>query len=389
MSLIRMTDLNLFNKRILIRSDLNVPIKNGIVMSDARIRASLPTIELALYNGARVMIASHLGRPIEGQYNKEFSLLPILNYIKKNNKFNGIKIHLVQNYLNGIEINAGELILLENVRFNKGEKHNDDALSKKYASLCDIFVMDAFGAAHRKQASTYGVGEFSSISCAGPLLFNELNTLSKIMSNPKRPLVAVIGGSKISTKFSVLQSLAKIADTIIVGGGIANTFIAIDNSIGQSLYEPNFVNDAKILRDQYNIQVPSYVRVSTKSSKILSVTSKKVNEIKDNEEIMDFGDETAYKMAEILKEAKTILWSGPVGVFELPDFREGTKIIAEAIAQSDAYSIVGGGDTLAAVDLFDIKENISYISTGGGAFLKFIEGEKLPVVTMLEGRIKK
>ena len=386
MSVIKMTDLDLAGKRVLIRADLNVPVKEGKVTSDARIRASLPTIELALKQGAKVMVTSHLGRPVEGEYNEEFSLLPVVNYLK--DKLGADNVSLAKDYLDGVELETGKLVVLENVRFNKGEKKDDEALSKKYAALCDIFVMDAFGTAHRAQASTHGVGKFAPIACAGPLLSAELEALAKALSNPERPMVAVVGGSKVSTKFDVLNSLVKIADTVIVGGGIANTFVAIENNVGKSLYEPDFVEAAKKLRDEYKIPVPFDSRVGTEFSETAPSFVKKSSEIQDNEEIMDFGDETAEAMAKLLKEAKTILWNGPVGVFEFPNFRKGTEIVAKAIADSDAFSIAGGGDTLAAIDLFGIEDKISYISTGGGAFLEFVEGKTLPAVAMLEERAK-
>ncbi|MFC0142232.1 phosphoglycerate kinase [Erwinia mallotivora] len=385
MSVIKMTDLDLAGKRVVIRSDLNVPVKEGKVTSDARIRASLPTIEAALKQGAKVMVTSHLGRPTEGEYNEEFSLLPVVNYLK--DKLSA-PVRLAKDYLEGVEVAAGELVVLENVRFNKGEKKDDETLAKKYAALCDIYVMDAFGTAHRAQASTHGVGKFAPIACAGPLLADELDALGKALKTPARPMVAVVGGSKVSTKFDVLNSLVKIADTVIVGGGIANTFVAIDNNVGKSLYEPDFVEAAKKLRDEFKIPVPTDSRVGTEFSETAPSTVKKVSEVSDNEEIMDFGDETALAMAKLLKEAKTILWNGPVGVFEFPNFRKGTEIVAKAIADSDAFSIAGGGDTLAAIDLFGIEDKISYISTGGGAFLEFVEGKKLPAVAMLEERAK-
>ncbi|CAJ0990928.1 phosphoglycerate kinase [Pantoea sp. Nvir] len=388
MSVIKMSDLDLTGKRILIRADFNVPLKEGKIMSEARILASLPTLESALKQGAKVMVTSHLGRPIEGEYNEKFSLLPVVNCLKNTLELNGIKVTLAKNYLDGVDVGAGELVVLENVRFNKGEKKDDEVLAKKYAALCDIFVMDAFGTAHRAEASTHGVLKFASIACAGPLLLAELEALSKVMSNPERPLLAVVGGSKVSTKFDVLQSLVKIADTVIVGGGIANTFIAIDNKVGKSLYEPDFVEAAKDLRDQYGIPVPSDLRVGTEFSETAPAIMKKKSAVADNEEIMDLGDETLHKVEKLLKEAKTILWNGPVGVFEFPNFRKGTEIVANAIADSEAFSVAGGGDTLAAIDLFNIKDKISYISTGGGAFLKFIEGKKLPAVEILENRAK-
>lgn len=385
MSVIKMTDLDLAGKRVLIRSDLNVPVKEGKVTSDARIRASLPTIEAALKQGAKVMVTSHLGRPTEGEYNEEYSLLPVVNYLKE--KLSA-PVRLAKDYLDGVEVAAGELVVLENVRFNKGEKKDDEVLSKKYAALCDVYVMDAFGTAHRAQASTHGVGKFAPVACAGPLLAGELEALGKALLNPERPMIAVVGGSKVSTKFDVLNSLVKIADTVIVGGGIANTFVAIDNNVGKSLYEPDFVDAAKKLRDEHGIPVPSDVRVGTEFSETATATVKPANAVGAEEEILDFGDETAQAMAKLLKEAKTILWNGPVGVFEFPNFRKGTEVVANAIAESGAFSIAGGGDTLAAIDLFGIEDKISYISTGGGAFLEFVEGKTLPAVAMLEERAK-
>lgn len=386
MSVIKMTDLDLSGKRVLIRADLNVPVKEGKVTSDARILAALPTIENALNQGAKVMVTSHLGRPTEGEYNEAFSLLPVVNYLKE--KLGNGNVSLAKDYLDGVELTAGKLVVLENVRFNKGEKKDDETLSKKYAALCDIFVMDAFGTAHRAQASTHGVAKFAAVACAGPLLAGELEALGKALKTPQRPMVAVVGGSKVSTKFDVLNSLVNIADTVIVGGGIANTFIAIDNKVGKSLYEPDFVSAAKNLRDQFGIPMPTDSRVGTEFSETASSTIKKVSDVQDHEEIMDFGDETAAAMAKLLKEAKTILWNGPVGVFEFPNFRKGTEVIANAIAESDAFSIAGGGDTLAAIDLFGMEDKISYISTGGGAFLEFVEGKILPAVAILEERAK-
>ncbi|ATG14961.1 TPA: phosphoglycerate kinase [Providencia alcalifaciens] len=386
MSVIKMTDLDLAGKRVFIRSDLNVPVKDGKVTSDARIRASLPTIELALKQGAKVMVTSHLGRPTEGEYNEEFSLQPVVDYLaaKLDNP-----VRLVKDYLNGVDIAEGELVVLENVRFNKGEKKDDETLSKQYAALCDVYVMDAFGTAHRAQASTHGVAKFSPVACAGPLLSNELEALGKALGNPARPMVAIVGGSKVSTKLTVLDSLSKIADQLIVGGGIANTFIAAEgNNVGRSLYEADLIPEAKKLLANCQIPVPTDVRVATEFSETAEATLKASNAIKDDEQILDLGDESAERLAEILKNAKTILWNGPVGVFEFPNFRKGTEIVARAIADSDAFSIAGGGDTLAAIDLFGIADKISYISTGGGAFLEFVEGKKLPAVVMLEERAK-
>ena len=386
MSVIKMSDLDLAGKRVLIRADLNVPVKDGKVTSDARIRASLPTIEIALKQGARVMVTSHLGRPTEGEYNEEFSLLPVVNYLKEHLKS---PVRLAKDYLDGVEVAEGELVVLENVRFNKGEKKDDEALSKKYAALCDIYVMDAFGTAHRAQASTHGVGKFAPIACAGPLLSAELEALGKALGNPARPMVAIVGGSKVSTKLTVLDSLSKIADQLIVGGGIANTFVAAQgNNVGKSLYEADLVGTASKLLETCDIPVPTDVRVATEFSETAVATVKSVKDIKDDEQILDMGDESAYRLAEIIKNAKTILWNGPVGVFEFPNFRKGTEIVAQAIADSEAFSIAGGGDTLAAIDLFGIADKISYISTGGGAFLEFVEGKALPAVVMLESRAK-
>ena len=383
MSVIKMTDLDLAGKRVFIRADLNVPVKDGKVTSDARIRASLPTIELALKQGAKVMVTSHLGRPTEGEYNEEFSLLPVVNYLK--DKLSS-PVRLVKDYLDGVEVAEGELVVLENVRFNKG----DETLSKKYAALCDIFVMDAFGTAHRAQASTHGIGKFADVACAGPLLADELEALGKALKEPARPMVAIVGGSKVSTKLTVLDSLSKIADQLIVGGGIANTFVAAQgHNVGKSLYEADLVDEAKRLLSTCDIPVPTDVRVATEFSETATATLKSVNDIKDEEQILDLGDVSAQKLAEILKNAKTILWNGPVGVFEFPNFRKGTEIVANAIADSEAFSIAGGGDTLAAIDLFGIADKISYISTGGGAFLEFVEGKVLPAVAMLEERAKK
>ena len=387
MSVIKMTDLDLAGKRVFIRADLNVPVKDGKVTSDARIRASLPTIELALKQGAKVMVTSHLGRPTEGEYNEEFSLLPVVNYLK--DKLSN-PVRLVKDYLDGVEVAAGELVVLENVRFNKGEKKDDEALSKKYAALCDVFVMDAFGTAHRAQASTHGIGKFADVACAGPLLAAELDALGKALKEPARPMVAIVGGSKVSTKLTVLDSLSKIADQLIVGGGIANTFVAAQgHSVGKSLYEADLVDEAKRLLTTCDIPVPTDVRVATEFSETAAATLKSVSDVKEDEQILDIGDASAQQLAEILKNAKTILWNGPVGVFEFPNFRKGTEIVANAIADSDAFSIAGGGDTLAAIDLFGISDKISYISTGGGAFLEFVEGKVLPAVAMLEERAKK
>jgi len=386
MSVIKMTDLDLNGKRVFIRADLNVPVKDGKVTSDARIRATIPTLKLALEKGAKVMVTSHLGRPTEGEFKPEDSLQPVVDYL---NEHLDVPVRLVRDYLNGVEVNAGEIVVLENVRVNKGEKKNDPELGKKYAALCDVFIMDAFGTAHRAQASTYGVAEFAPVACAGPLLAAELDALGKALKEPARPMVAIVGGSKVSTKLEVLNSLSKIADQIIVGGGIANTFIAAaGHNVGKSLYEADLIPVAKELAASTDIPVPVDVRVGTEFSETAPATEKSVTEVKDDESIFDIGDKSAAQLAEIIKNAKTVLWNGPVGVFEVPNFRKGTEVISHAIANSDAFSIAGGGDTLAAIDLFGIADKISYISTGGGAFLEFVEGKVLPAVEILEKRAK-
>ena len=386
MSVIKMTDLDLSGKRVFIRADLNVPVKDGKVTSDARIRATIPTLKLALEKGAKVMVTSHLGRPTEGEFKPEDSLQPVVDYL---NEHLDVSVRLERDYLNGVDVKAGEIVVLENVRVNKGEKKNDPELGKKYAALCDVFVMDAFGTAHRAQASTYGVAEFAPVACAGPLLAAELDALGKALKEPARPMVAIVGGSKVSTKLEVLNSLSKIADQIIVGGGIANTFIAAaGHNVGKSLYEADLIPVAKELAASTDIPVPVDVRVGTEFSETAPATEKSVTEVKDDESIFDIGDKSAEQLAEIIKNAKTVLWNGPVGVFEFPNFRKGTEIISHAIADSDAFSIAGGGDTLAAIDLFGIADKISYISTGGGAFLEFVEGKVLPAVEILEKRAK-
>lgn len=334
------------------------------------------------------MVTSHLGRPTEGEFTQEDSLQPVVDYLNEA----GFKARLVQDYLNGVEVNDGEVVVLENVRINKGEKKNDPELGKKYAALCDIFVMDAFGTAHRAQASTYGVAEYAPVACAGPLLAAELDALGKALKEPKRPMLAIVGGSKVSTKLTVLDSLSKIADQIIVGGGIANTFIAAEgHPVGKSLYEEDLIPEAKRLAAATNIPVPVDVRVGTEFSDTALATEKAVTAVQADESIFDIGDKTAEQLADIIRQSKTILWNGPVGVFEFPNFRKGTEVISNAIAEATAngaFSIAGGGDTLAAIDLFGIKDKISYISTGGGAFLEFVEGKVLPAVEILEKRAK-
>lgn len=385
MVMIKIDNVDLLNKRILIRSDLNVPIKNGVVISDRRIQASLPTIEFALKNSKYVMVTSHLGRPIEGECDNQFSLQPVVEYLNKK-LVNQIKnVRLVKNYLEGVDFLDEELLVLENVRFNKGEKKDDEVLAKKYAMLCDVFVMDAFGSAHRTQASTHGIGRFVSAACSGFLLQKELDSLNKVLQSPIRPMVAIVGGSKISTKLTVLDALSKIADYLIVGGGIANTFLAAQGKkVGKSLYEEELIPTARRLLESCDIPILTDVRVSTEFSETAPVVMKSVSDIQEDEQILDFGDDSIHRILEILDNAKTILWNGPIGVFEFPGFRKGTEMLSQAIAKSNAFSIVGGGDTLMAVDLFGISDQISYISTGGGAFLEFIEGKTFPSIAMLE-----
>ncbi|ATF09268.1 phosphoglycerate kinase [Candidatus Enterovibrio altilux] len=386
MSVIKMTDLDLSGKRIFIRADLNVPVKGGKITSDARILASLPTIKLCLEAGAKIMVTSHLGRPTEGEYTEEFSLQPVVNYL---NDALDCNVKLVKNYLDGLELNSGELVILENVRFNKGEKKNEDQLSKRYAALCDIFVMDAFGTAHRAQASTYGVGVFAPIACAGSLLVAELEALDKAMNNPARPLVAIVGGSKVSTKLTILESLSRIADQLVVGGGISNTFIAAaGHNIGKSLYEADLVETAKKLMKKCAIPVATDVACAKALDANAEAEIKHVSDVQDDDIIFDLGPQSTAALTEIIATAKTILWNGPIGVFEFKNFEAGTKSISDAIAASEGFSVAGGGDTLAAIDKFGIKADVSYISTGGGAFLEFVEGKVLPVVAMLEARAK-
>lgn len=386
MSVIKMIDLDLTDKRVLIRSDLNVPVKDGKVTSNARILATLPTIQKALDSNAKVMVTSHFGRPTEGEYDSQYSLQPVADYLQK---LVNVPVRLVKDYLDGVAVKTGEIVILENVRFNAGEKKNNDELGQKYAALCDVFVNDAFGTAHRAQASTHAVAKFAPVACAGPLLAGELDALGKALKNPQRPMIAIVGGSKVSTKLTVLDSLSKIADQLIVGGGISNTFVAAQGfNVGKSLYEKDLIDEAKRLMQSCDIPMATDVRVGSEFSETAPATVKYAVDVQDDEEIMDYGPETAAKAAELIKNAKTILWNGPVGVFEFENFRKGTEVVARAIAESEAFSIAGGGDTLAAIDLFDIKDKISYISTGGGAFLEFVEGKVLPAVEILEQRAK-
>jgi phosphoglycerate kinase len=382
--MLKMTDLDLSGKRVLIRQDLNVPIKNGEVSSDKRIIASLPSILYAINAGAKVMITSHLGRPNAGEFDKNFSLEPVANHLSE---LLGQPVRLESNWLDGVEIEAGEVILFENVRFNVGEKENDEALSKKMAALCDICVQDAFGTAHRAHASTYGVAKYAPIACAGPLLISELEALGQALDNPKRPLVAIVGGSKVSTKLTVLDALSKIVDQLVVGGGIANTFIAAQgHRVGQSLCEHDLIPTAKALMDHCDIPIPKDVVCGKEFSEFANAETKSSTNVSSDDMIFDLGPKSIDVLCEILQNAGTILWNGPVGVFEFNQFSKGTERIANSIAESEAFSIAGGGDTIAAIDKFKIENKISYISTGGGAFLEFLEGKQLPVVEILDSR---
>lgn len=389
MKILRMKDLDLKGKRVLIREDLNVPVKQGRVASDVRIRASVPTIEAALEMGAAVMVMSHLGRPTEGQFAEEFSLAPVADHLA------GLldrEVRLERDWLEGIDLSAGDVVLCENVRFNVGEKADDEGLARKMAALCDVYVMDAFGTAHRAQASTHGVARYAPVACAGPLLVAELEALAKALDQPARPLVAIVGGSKVSTKLSVLDALADKVDQLIVGGGIANNFLAAQgHPVGKSLYEPDLVPEARALIEKARsrggeIPVPTDVRVAGEFSENATATVKKAEDVAADDMILDVGPETAARYGDLLRSAGTIVWNGPVGVFEFDAFAEGTRALAEAVADSDGFSIAGGGDTLAALDKFGIADRVSYISTGGGAFLEFLEGKKLPAVEILEAR---
>ncbi len=389
MNVLKMTDQDLASKRVLIREDLNVPIKEGRVASDARIRAALPTIRTGVEAGAKVMLMSHLGRPKEGEFESVYSLAPVAEHLST---LLNQPVRLVPDWLDGVDIEAGEVVLCENVRFNVGEKADVDALAQKMAALCDVFVMDAFGTAHRAQASTHGVAHYAPLACAGPLLAAELQALGKALGDPARPMAAIVGGAKVSTKLVVLESLSKVVDQLIPGGGIANTFIAAAGyPIGNSLIETDLIDQAKALIDQAvakggEIPVPTDVVVGKAFSADTPAIIKPVSDVAEDDMIFDIGPETAARFARMMSEAGTVVWNGPVGVFEFDQFGEGTRILGEAIASSDAFSIAGGGDTLAAVDKYNIAEHISYISTGGGAFLEFLEGKTLPAVAMLERR---
>ena len=379
-----MQDQKLRGKRVLIREDLNVPIKNGTVTSDARIRAALPTIEMALAAGAKVILMSHMARPAEGKYDKQFSLAPVAQHLSA---LLGMPVHLVSQWRDGVALADGEVVLLENVRFNAGENANDEALSRDYAALCDVFVMDAFGTAHRAQASTHGVAHYAPVACAGPLLEAELRALRQALTNPKRPLVAIVGGSKVSTKLQVLESLCGEVDQLVLGGGIANTFLAASGSpVGKSLCEHDLIPMAQTLMQKTNIPLPVDVVTGNVFSDESTACLKYTGEVTEDDMIFDIGPESAQQIAQILAGAGTILWNGPVGVFEFEQFAAGTKILASAIAESSAFSLAGGGDTLAAIEKYNIEDKISYISTGGGAFLEFVEGKTLPAVEILEQR---
>jgi len=389
MNVLRMTDLDLAGKRVLIREDLNVPIEGGSITSDARIRASLPTIRQAIEKRARVILLSHLGRPKEGEFSAENSLAPVA---KRLSELLNQPVRLLAEWLDGVDCEPGEVVLCENVRFNKGEKKDDETLSRRMAALCDVYVMDAFGTAHRADASTHGVARFAPIACAGPLLVGELEALERALAKPARPLVAIVAGSKVSTKLTVLESLLAKVDKLIVGGGIANTFLAATGvNVGKSLHEPDMLETARRLLDQARargaeIPLPTDVVVASEFSPTAVATVRDAHAVGASELILDIGPKAAAQLSEILQSAGTILWNGPVGVFEFDQFGAGTRAIAEAIARSKAFSLAGGGDTLAAIEKYDVERGISYISTGGGAFLEFVEGKILPAVAALEAR---
>lgn len=387
MTYLKMTDVDLSGKKVMIREDLNVPLKDGEITSDMRIQAAIPTIKQALSQNAAVIIISHLGRPTEGVYDEAFSLAPVA---KRLSKLLGQEVPLVKDWLDGIEVQPGQAVLCENVRFNVGEKSNDEALAKIMGGLCNVYVMDAFATAHRKEASTYGIAEYAPVACAGLLLDKEVSALQKIMAHPARPLVAVIGGAKVSTKVKLLNSIAEVVDCLIVGGGIANTFLAAaGHNVGSSLYEPDLIDDAKKLLTRVKggkitIPLPRDVITAKEFSADAKVRSCGIDEVADDDKILDIGLKTQKDFTKILKDAKTILWNGPVGAFEIEQFAQGTRVIGQAIAESSAYSVAGGGDTIAAIEKYNIKDKISYISTGGGAFLTYLESKTLPVVEMLE-----
>ncbi|MFM2318780.1 MAG: hypothetical protein RLZZ215_1401 [Pseudomonadota bacterium] len=390
MAFIKMTDLDLKGKRVLIRSDLNVPVKEGKVTSDARITASMATIEYALNAGAKVMVTSHLGRPTEGEWSEEVSLKPIAENIAARL---GKPVRLIKDWVQGgFEVADGELVMLENCRINKGEKKNNEATAKQYAALCDVFVMDAFGTAHRAEASTYGVGMYAPVAAAGILMTEELDALSKALANPARPMVAIVGGSKVSTKLTVLEALSEKVDQLVVGGGIANTFLkAVGNNVGKSLCEADLVPTAQALMEKMSargasIPIATDVVVGKQFDANEPAVLKAANAVADDEMIFDIGPKSAQELADIIMQAGTVVWNGPVGVFEFDQFGEGTKTIAMAIANTKAFTLAGGGDTIAAIQKYDIYDQVSYISTAGGAFLEYLEGKTLPAVEMLEKR---
>ena len=389
MTVLRMADLDLRDKRVLIREDLNVPVEDGVISSDARIRAAVPSLRAAVSAGARVIVMSHLGRPKEGEFSAEDSLAPVAVRL---GELLGRSVRLQRDWLDGVECAPGEVVLCENVRFNKGEKKDDEVLARRMAALSDVFVMDAFGTAHRAEASTHGVARFAPIACAGPLLVGELDALSRALARPARPLVAIVAGSKVSTKLTVLESLLGKVDKLIVGGGIANTFLAANGiEVGKSLHEPDMLDTARALLGQAaargaEIPLPTDVVVAEEFSPTAVATVRPVGEVRPHELILDIGPQTAARFAGLLAGAGTILWNGPVGVFEFDQFGGGTETLAKAIAASPAFSLAGGGDTLAAIEKYGVAGGISYISTGGGAFLEFVEGKTLPAVAMLESR---
>ena len=389
MKIKKMSEQSLAAQRVLIREDLNVPIQDGNVASDARIRAALPTLQMAIERGARVLVMSHLGRPDEGHFSEEFSLAPVAERLTE---LLGRKVPLKRDWLDGVEVAPGEMVLLENVRFNKGEKKNDETLARRMAALCDVYVMDAFGTAHRAEASTHGVAKYAKVACAGPLLVSELTALETALEKPARPLLAIVAGSKVSTKLTVLEALLAKVDQLIVGGGIANTFLAaLGHPVGKSLYEPDMLDICRRLMDQSKqrnivIPIPTDVVVASEFSAKAEADVKAVDGVAPNEMILDIGPDTAEHLAGLVAAAGTIVWNGPVGVFEFDQLGEGTRVLAHAIARSKAFSLAGGGDTLAAIEKYGVEDGISYISTGGGAFLEFVEGKKLPAVEILEQR---
>lgn len=391
MNLIQMSDIELSGKRVLIREDLNVPIKDGIITSDQRLQAALPTLEAALAAGAAVIVLSHLGRPEEGKFEKRFSLEPIADYLKQNLNY---PVRFVTDYLNGLNTQPGELIVCENVRFNPGEKNNNEQLAKKLANLCDVFIMDAFGTAHRAQASTYGVAQFAPVAAAGPLLIRELKALKKVLEAPQKPIVAIVGGAKVSSKLTLLRQLVGMVDYLIPGGGIANTFLKAQGfEIGISLYEEELLDEARAIlqlaqEKGCHIPLPTDIVVGKTFSETCPAYNKSLSNVAVDDMILDIGPVTVSDYLDIINKAKTIIWNGPIGVFEFAQFAYGTRALAIAIAESEAFSIAGGGDTLAAIDLYDLNQQISYISTGGGAFLECLEGKTLPAVAILQERAK-